>query len=203
METETKKKKIIIIALIIIGAILVAGSGFYFLGKDKPVEEKIPENNDQQSQSKIVTDDFDVVLPAGWEKIQPMMGTLAMANKADEKLNDPPAEKINFKTYFAISYDTSEVENLSEYMEMAKQQVLQNIPNAIFLNERDMTINERPAHVVESELSQQGVDFKVLMVIIAGEGDDIWGISFNTVESKWEEYEGEFFDIVESFNLKK
>lgn len=36
---------------------------------------------------------------------------------------------------------------------------------------------------------QRGINFKVLMVVAAGEGEDIWTISFN--------------DIAGSFSLKK
>jgi len=52
------------------------------------------------------------------------------------------------------------------------------------------------------EIAQQGVDFKVLMFLIKGGGDDIWLISFNTAQGYWSEYQNLFQEIAASFEIK-
>ncbi|PIR70235.1 MAG: hypothetical protein COU46_02585 [Candidatus Niyogibacteria bacterium CG10_big_fil_rev_8_21_14_0_10_42_19] len=237
------KNKTIIIVLIILGIILAALIGFYFIKQNKltinppkdaaqenpsnvpanktmesPTQNKVPEENQvktgagiednkqtsiDQSQSKLVTNDFEVVLPAGWQQTAPAIGASAMAVKINEQINDPAAQKINFKSYFAVSYDTLQGKSMSEYVQTVKSGLQQAISNAVFTKEQDMTINGRSAHAIEMELAQQGVNFKILMVIVKGQGDDVWVMSFNTTKSSWEEYKETFYSIVNGFSLKK
>ena len=161
------------------------------------------QTNTEQSQSKLVTDDFDINLPAGWRQTAPAMGASAMAVNANEHIDDPAAQKINFKSYFAVSYDTLQGKNMSEYAQTVKSGLQQAISNAVFTKEQDMTINGRSARAMEVELTQQGVNFTILMVIVKGQGDDVWVMSFNTTKSSWEGYKETFYDIANSFSLKK
>jgi len=64
-------------------------------------------------------------------------------------------------------------------------------------------INSRTARAIEADLTQQGVNFKILIVAVKGEGDDVWVISFNTLQSSWMAYQETFSDIANSFKLKK
>ena len=219
------KNKIIIITLIVLVIILAVLTSFYFVRLNKPsinspkntIQQAPVENqgetgsgaglnnqtNIEQLQNKLVTDDFEVALPAGWEKTAPVMGASAMAVNADERLNDPAAQKINFKSYFAVSYDMLQGKSLSEYLQTVKNQLLQTISNVVFANEKDIMINNRSARAIEAELIQQGVNYKILMVVVAGKGDDVWVISFNTIKSNWDEYKETFSNIAKSFSLKK
>ena len=161
------------------------------------------QTNTEQSQSKLVTDDFDINLPAGWRQTAPAMGASAMAVNVNEHIDDPAAQKINFKSYFAVSYDTLQGKSMSEYEQIVKSGLQQTISNVVFTKEQDMTINGKSAHAIEAELTQQGVNFKILMVIIKGQGDDVWVMSFNTTKSSWEGYKETFYGVANSFNLKK
>jgi len=208
------KNKIAIIVLSIAIIAIVGGIGFYFIQKNKApidsVENTAPSSqtgtnnqvNSEQSQNKLVTDDFEISLPEGWQKTTPAIGASAMAVKADEQLNDPAAQKINFKSYFAVSYDTLQGKSLSEYLQVVKGQLQQTVPGVVFAQEHDTTINGKAARAFEANLTQQGVNFKILMVAIKGIGDDVWVISFNTLQSTWTEYQETFSDIANSFNLK-
>ncbi|MFA5098727.1 MAG: hypothetical protein WC461_00710 [Candidatus Paceibacterota bacterium] len=200
------KNKIIVIVLIIVIAVAAVLTSFYFI-KQKKTLTNFPENIGQQApvenQNKLVADDFDIVLPAGWKKTEPAIGTLAMAVNANEQLNDPAAQKINFRSYFAVSYDTLQGKSMAGYMQTIKDSLLQTVSSAVFANEQDVNINGRAVRAVEVELTQQGVDFKILMVAIRGEGDDVWVISFNTIKSSWDGHRETFSNIVRSFNLKK
>ena len=53
------------------------------------------------------------------------------------------------------------------------------------------------------EISQENINFKVLMVLITGDYDDIWVVSFNTLESMWNGYKDAFYNSAESFVVKK
>ena len=209
------KNKIVIIIIIIVAAVMATAVGFYFTQKNKssanPVGNTTPagqfETNDQtnseQPQNKLITDDFEIILPEGWRQTAPAIGSSAMAVNADEQLNDPAAQKINFKSYFAVSYDMLQGKSLSEYLQTVKNQLSQTISNVVFANERDIMINGRSARAIEAELTQQGVNYKILMVVVTGKGDDVWVMSFNTIKSSWDGYKETFSDVAKSFSLKK
>ena len=208
------KNKIAIVSLIVVVIAVAAIIGFYFSKQNKqstgPAENAALPNqtkannpiNSEQLQNKLVTDDFEINLPAGWQKTTPPIGTSAMAVKANEQLNDPVAQKINFRSYFAVSYDTTQGKSLSEYMQTVKNQLQQTIPGVVFTQEHDTTINGKAARAFEADLNQQGVNFKILMVAIKGSGNDVWVISFNTLQSIWAEYQETFSNIANSFKLK-
>jgi len=208
------RNKIAIIVSIIVIVAIAAVIGFYFIQKNKAPASLIENNmplrqsgaNDQisseQSQNKLITDDFEINLPEGWRKTAPAMGSSAMAVNADEQLNDPAAQKINFRSYFAVSYDTLQGESLNEYLQGVKSQLQQTISGVVFAQEHDTTINGKAARAFEASFIQQGVNFKILMVAVKGTGDDVWIISFNTLQSAWAEYQKTFSDIAGSFSLK-
>lgn len=164
------------------------------------------ENNQaktEQSQNKLATDDFSINLPIGWKQTAPAMGASAMAINANENVSDSAAQKINFKSYFAVSYDTLQNKSMSEYLQTVKSGLQRAIQDTVFTKEQNMTMGGKPAHAIEIELTQQGVNFKILMVVIAGQGKDIWVISFNTTKSSWDGYKEMFYSTANSFNLKK
>lgn len=161
------------------------------------------QTNTEQPQNKIITDDFSINLTTGWKQTAPAMGASAMAVNTDEYINDPAAQKINFKSYFAVSYDTLQGKSINDYLQTVKNGLSQAISNVVFTKEQDMTINGSSAHAIEAELTQQGVNFKILMVVVAGQGEDVWVISFNTTKSSWDGYKETFYSIADSFSLKK
>jgi len=208
------KNKIVIIVLIIVIVVIAVATGFYFSRQNKQstspagnaaLPSQTGENNQtngEQPQNKLVTDDFEINLPAGWQKTAPAIGSSAMAVKINEQLSDPVAQKINFRSYFAVSYDTAQGKSLNEYMQTVKSQLQQAISGIIFAQEHDTTINGKAARAFEADFNQQGVNFKILMVAIDGVGDDVWVISFNTLQSTWAEYRDSFSNIASSFSLK-
>ncbi|MFH0712350.1 MAG: hypothetical protein V2A55_00605 [Candidatus Jorgensenbacteria bacterium] len=203
------KNKAVISVVVIVVVALALAIGFYFLKQDKPVPEGTPavEQNQipsgSETSGKLITGDFSINLPAGWRQAAPpFVGVSAMAVNADEIINDPAAEKINFKSYLAVSYDTLQGKSMSEYLQTVKDELQKMISGVVFVNEQDTTINSRSARAMEVELTQQGIDFKILMVAIKGEGEDVWVMSFNTIKSSWDENKEAFSDIAKSFSLK-
>lgn len=202
----------VVFVLVAIGAV---GAAFYFSGQDRPSADSIENSampdrtaDDRaagdrgQSEGKLVTDDFEIIVPAGWRSTAPAIGSSATVIKADEQLDDPAAEKINFRSYFAVSYDLAQEKTLSEYTEAVRDQLRQLIPGIVFAGERDLVINGRAARAFEADFVQQGADFKILMVAVGGSGDDVWVVSFNTLQSLWDEYRETISEIAESFKLK-
>jgi len=183
------KNKIAIIVLIIVVVAVAAGISFYFIQKNKApansVENITPpsqsevnnQTNSEQSQSKLVTDDFEISLPEGWRETAPAMGASAMAVNADEQLTDPRLKRLISEVILLVSYDTLQGKSLSEYLQSVKSQLQQTISGVIFAQEHDTTINGKPARAFEASFTQQGVNFKILMVAVKGAGDDVWVMS--------------------------
>ncbi len=206
------KNKTIVFILVALGILLVVVVGVYFVRQNKPAINS-SENTAQQTpgntpvkesgQGVLATDDFSINLPAGWNQTAPAIGSSAMAVNVNEQINDPAAQKINFKSYFAVSYDKPQGKSINEYSQIVKNGLQQAISSVVFTKEQDMMINVRSAHAIEAELTQQGVNFKILMVVVKGQGDDVWVISFNTTKDSWDGYKGTFYSIANSFSLKK
>lgn len=195
------KNKILLAIALVIG---VSVCVFYYSNQNKAPEDNIIEENITQEEGKIVTDDFEMNIPEGWESVPDLsMGTSAMAVNKNEKNNDS-AEAINFKSYMAVSHENLDGKNLEAYMQDIKNALNQLITEKIsFGNENDVIVNDRNAKALDLEMTQQGVDFKVLIVAIEGDNDDVWAISFNTAKDNWSLYEEEFASAVKSFNIKK
>lgn len=212
-KISMQPKTTIIISIIII-IIIAAAGGFYLYKQGKfggfvnDVKNKNNDSADNQKnngvpQSKIITDDFSIDLPEGWTQAQPPMGTSAMAVNTAEVDNDPAVKKINFRSYFAVSYDQTQGKSLIEYAQKVKNELSQATAGVIFNNEQDIIINNKPARAFDAELTQQGINFKVLVVLILGNGEDIWAISFSATKANWAKYEKTFSEIANSFVLKQ
>jgi hypothetical protein len=194
-------KNKITIALIVLIVVLM-GVGYYFkqsgaLGGSR---NNVPTNAEE---NKLVTDDFEINLPQGWIKTEPTMGASAMAVKENEEFDNPAVNDINFKSYLAVSHEVVPGKSLADYMTAVKNGLAQLVPEVSFGEEKDVTINGREARAMELEMAQQGVKFKVLIVAIKGDNDDVWTISFNTTEDSWDKYKETFSNVSNSFNLKK
>jgi len=189
-----------ILLLVIVYFVFWNKNNFYMANttetQDKSVQDK------DVSQNKLVTDDFEITLTDGWIKTQASAGTLAMAVATDENTLDSGAKKINFRSYLAVSRDTFSGDSLIEYMQTVKDALLATAPNAVFYNENELQIKNRKAYAMEVEINQQEVNFKVLIVAVKGDGDDVWVMSFNTTKLDWEKYSQNFSDMANSFFVK-
>jgi hypothetical protein len=171
---------------------------------ETPEENQEKTNNTIAGNNKLATDDFSMDLPAGWKGVpNTMAGVAAMAANLNEVINDPAAQKINFKSYLSVSTEPIAGLTMQEYMQAIKAEIQKSVPGAAFANENDLTINEQPARAIEINMAQQGADFKILMVAIQGNKDDVWVLSYNTVKSSWDGYLESFAASAKSFVLKK
>ncbi|MEW5805375.1 MAG: hypothetical protein AB1721_01440 [Patescibacteria group bacterium] len=169
-------------------------------------KSSLPESQNQVEEKNqeimLVKNGFSVLIPDGWKETGAPAGVSAMVSYVDEQIADPAVKKINFKTYYSVQYDVLQGQALVEYAGIVKNQLGQVIPEISFQSQEAIKINNYEAYTLEAELNQQGVDFKVLMIIIKGNQDDVWTIAFNTPKSKWQEYQDLFQSIAKSFEVK-
>lgn len=192
------KKNILIIIIAII--VVLAGALCYSFEKGLI---SIPQMGQKAEQAKLVNDDFEMTLPSGWKQSQESMGAIAMANNPDEKIDDPAAEKIGFKSYLAVSYDGLAERDMSGYMNDMKSELSRLIANISLGEEKDLTVNGRPAKSIELEMDKEGAMIKAMIVAVEGKNKDVWMISFDTTKNSWEKYKQSFLDSVNTFTLKK
>lgn len=197
------EKKNIIIGLVILALAL---GGIYFIQQNEQKNVAPEEGTEQQQEeefSSLVKDDFSINIPQGWQETTAATGVLAMVVNANEESDDPVAQELGFRSYYAVSTDAAGGQEMDSYREAVKDGLEQSISGIIFTNEEQITINGREGYALEAELTQQDIDFKVLVVMISGEGDDVWVLSFNTVKVSWDKYSGLFYDIANSFVLNQ
>lgn len=162
------------------------------------------EINNTGEKNKLVTGDFSMDLPEGWKGVpNTLTEVTAMAANVNEDINDSAAKTINFKSYLAVSSDLLGGKTMNEYMVSLKNELQAAVPDIVFINENSLTISEKPSRAIEAEMIQQGVNFKVLIIAIQGNDDDVWVLSYNTVKSRWDGYAEAFAASAKSFILKK
>ena len=193
------KNKILFSVIII----LVAAVGIYFLDQKKPASPGEENNQQTEEPQKIVTEEFSMDVVRGWRQVEPPAEFSAMAANQGEVIEDPKAQEINFKSYFALSHRDLQEQSSEEFFQEIKEGLQQSIPGIVFTLEQNEVINENPAQILEAEFNQQEVDFKVLIAVIEGDADDVWTMSFNTLKSSWDKYRDLFYESAQSFVVKK
>lgn len=202
---------ILTIALLLLAAV---GAGIYYFVQIKSPSDPAEKNQAQtQSQPPLSTkpaenkyegQDFSIIIPEGWDRSQqPLPGTLLTLYKnKEDHTGDPNAQKINFKSYMAISFDRTQGKTRSQILDMIKQSLLQLSPNAKINTFPSETVDNQTADLVEISLAQQDVNFKVLVAVIVKE-DKYFTLSANTTERKWASYKEEFYKALKSMVLKE
>jgi hypothetical protein len=187
-----KKKYILVfLAVVVLGAL----SWLYF------------KNNNGIGQEEIVsglseTDEFSIIMPEGWQKSETLpAGVKFMALDPSEKGLSQTAKDLGFRTYFTVTTDVATDLPKDEYMQLVKDEILKLDANASFFNEKQLEVNGLETKSMEIEMSQQGIDFKVLMTFMWSD-EGIWGIGFNTTQEQWLGYQQLLTDLVNSFKLK-
>lgn len=150
----------------------------------------------------FATDDFSLAYPADWRQVPAMTGVSAMIVKGNENITDPEAKKMNFQSYLAVSYDSAEGKTKEQIVEYLKNELRSVIPEAVFSRENFLTLNRRDAYATEMTFRQSGLDFHVLIVTVWGKENDLWVLSFNTLEELWQNYVGEFEEMTQAFVVK-
>jgi len=193
------KNKILIIVGVVLLIVVVGGLWFYF-GKTG-----VPANTEKELEGNmLVKDGFSIILPKGWMESQGTAeGITALAFDPNEQIAEEAAKKISFASYLSIGQDAPQEKSMSDYVTYTKEELKKALGAVEFTNEQALTINSKDAYAIEMELSQEEINFKVLMVLIKGDYDDVWVVSFNTLKSMWNGYKDAFYNSAESFVVKK
>ena len=146
---------------------------------------------------------FSLEAPANWKESPALMpGISLMMVNSTETSERSEVKKINFKSYFSISYATLDGKTLDEYTISLKDKLTRMVAGITFQDLEPTIIDGRPAKVFNANLTQQGVDFKLLMFVAEGKDKDVWMISFNTLATSLSEYQDLFFKMATSFRVK-
>ena len=189
-----------ILVYILVGLVVVgAAAGIYFMSQQKS-DSQLPKA--EENNNPLATDEFSIMMPEGWLQAEAIEGISAMAVNAQEETVEPKAQEIGFKTYFAITKDTLQGKTMAEYLQMFKDEVAKIDTAAVFMQENEVVINGREARAVEIKMVQEGLNFRVLVMIVRGENEDLWTVTFNTLESNWSNYQETFSEVAQSFQLK-
>ncbi|MFH1582169.1 MAG: hypothetical protein ABIA08_00165 [bacterium] len=206
--------KTIIYITVIIVVILVVTGYFLWNNQKSPAEEiNQEEGTGQENQEEktepeeielivFAKDEFEMKTPSAWQELTPPEGIKVMLTYLSEEQIDPEKEKSGFRTYLAITFDDREGKSSEEFIQYVKEILTDALPFIEFTKEESVIINGRTANVIEALVSQEGYNFKTLLVIINGEGEDVWTLSFNTSEVRWEDSKDLFYQIANSFKLK-
>lgn len=206
------KKSLIVSGIIII---IAAGFGFYFFTLNKNQNKDVVREKNSRMEAErqpeanklseeihpYVGDDFTIVPPNGWAQTHIPTTLVSFQNNKETHPKGGAAEKINFKSYIAVSFDNTNGKSLDETVELVKQQIKAVAPAIIFNSITEGLIDKEPAKFIEAGLSMQDVDFKI-MVAVALKGDKYFTVSNNTTAEKWQEYRDIFYAAANSFKFK-
>lgn len=202
-------KKIIIVIIMLVVFVVGLGIGFYLGRTTEIFSAALPfpfiKDKGQESAAEetiLEKDEFSTLLPEGWSEENAPAGTAFMAIDNQTKVNDPNAKRINFKPYYAVTYDTLGERTREGYVEYTKQAFLDIDPDVSFTLEDNQTGEDYDAYFMEVEITQQNVDYKVL-IVLNNKDQDIWALSFNTTKDNWVDSKDLFYQIAESFKIKK
>jgi len=190
------QNKNIIIAVVIILILAGIGLAFYFFqGRE------VDEPNREVEKNILSKEYFSIEIPEGWEETRGIPGISAMIANLDEENEDPEVIKMGFKSYFAVAYESASDRTMEEFIEYIKDQLLKGGVGIEIISEKNITIDSREAYLMQGEVEQQGADFKAFIVIVKGDGDDMWLVTFNTALNGSERYKDLFEETIYSFKV--
>lgn len=201
------KDKVLLIIIIIFALAIGVGIGIYFSGGDKDGDkdkgsESIYGPEAKEEGTRLEREDFSIDMPKGWAEMGAPTGVSAMVVYTSEEITDPAAQKINFRSYFSVVYDTLGEKTMEEYIQYTKDVLPQSIPDIVMTHEEKGIIDNQDAYFIEAEFNQRDIDFKILLSFIKGKEQDVWIISFSTAVSNWDSYKDLFYQIAKSFKVK-
>lgn len=188
-------KKTLIISIILIA--LLAGLLIIYFLIIKP-----SANNSKGIPKDVMENEFfSVKLLDGWVQVQPISGAYVMAIKDREQLNNATAKELGFASYYSVVGDTYVETSIQDYLNKVKASLEQNFTGIALFDKESHKTENGETYFIESQFSQQGINLKSLLAINI-KNENVWIVSFNTLDEKWDEYQGLFYEIADSFEIK-
>lgn len=212
MSQSSSRSKITLVLSVVIALVLGIVIGSFIPKIEASIQAKKEAQllaqkqaavEEQLKQDRVLTkDEFSVKMPAGWAEVPAMPSTSATVMFVKEVVKNEALQKINFKSYYAVTYDTLNKRGLAGYVTYLKGTLQKLLLGIKFVSDKTEKIGGLEARVMEAEVTQKGADFKVLIVVIKGANDDVWTVSFNTGKDTWDSYKDSFYSIARGFQLK-
>jgi len=95
-----------------------------------------------------------------------------MVVNTGETNDDENVKKINFRSYYAIAYVTTE-KSLNDYLSEYEAEVKNAVSGTTIENVNDGMVNGYTAKFLELNIKQQNIDFKTFVALIKGDGKDV------------------------------
>ena len=192
------KNKILVIIVIVVVLAAGIGIGIYLLGGEK---EPTDGSEAGGGESVLEKNDFSIMMPKDWAETAAPTGVSAMVVNVNEEVTEPEAQRINFKTYYTVVYDTLNQRSREEYFQGMAASLNQAVPGFVVVREGEEKIDNQDAYFVEAEFNQRDIDFKILLVVFMGEGESVWIVTFNGLKSAWDDYKDSFYQVARSFKV--
>ncbi|HPR91214.1 MAG TPA: hypothetical protein PK547_00530 [Candidatus Paceibacterota bacterium] len=184
---------ILSVALISLGAVVAY----------KVFNDKILSSTSFSRQGGIDTNYFRLKLPPGWETQEPAPEPfLLKATYVKNGSQDPLARKINYRTNLSIAHETLEGETLATYASLLEAKIKSLQDKTIIRSESQTIFNNNSAYLIDAETKDNNIELKNIIVVIQGERDDAWVISLNTTKLDWDNMAFQFYEVLNSFQLK-
>jgi hypothetical protein len=173
--------------------------------QEQGTEQENQTDNTESEEVELTVfakDEFEMQTPLAWKELPAPEGIKVLLTNSGEEQIDPEKERSGFKTYLAVTKDVDQGKTEEEFVDYIKNILIDSLPEIEFVDEKTMEINGYNATALEALITQEGYNFRTLLVIIKGEGEDVWTLSFNTAEIRWESSRDLFYQVVNSFKLK-
>lgn len=148
-----------------------------------------------------IGDGFTLLQLPGWIQGH-LSGTLvSFHNEREQQPAGSAAAAINFQSYIAVSFDTTNGRSPAEVYQRTIDDIISTIDGVNIFDTDDETVNGLTATFTAMEFVQQDVEYTV-MVAVYDAGDRYYVVSFNTTSELWIEYKDSFYEVARSFMLK-
>ena len=200
------KKSSTLVIFLIIGFIFLI-SGIFIISsliKNLPLinfSKEIPwlESFSSLQKSEYLTKaDFKILVPPGWKEVINIPKVLALVVKDDIQ----EGSGNQFQSYYAVTHEFLKDEKFDNYLLKIKDELFSLKPEAKLETEGYRQFNDKNFYTLEISFNENTNKIKGLIVLIPGKNNDLWAITFNTLETNWDKYQALFDQIVASFSLE-
>jgi hypothetical protein len=191
-----KKLLIILVSVILISFGAVATYKIF----DGSITASIPLSR----QGQIITNDFQLSLPFGWETEEPAPENFVLkAIYKQNESNDYSARRIGYKTNLYIAQEELNGKTVVEYIEVLKENIKKIKGEILFHSENETSFNNNKAYLIDVESKENNIEFKSILGVIQGQDGEVWVMSFNTPKLDWDILAPQFYGVLDSFKIRE
>jgi hypothetical protein len=141
---------------------------------------------------------FEITPPEGWMESGVMEGS-RFVTFVDSQGDTEPGIEV-FHAYISVSSDSTDGLSFSEYMENAKENAKEFIPDLEYLTEDEIEVDGLPGEMVVTRLEEGEVEV-VKMQILLSRNDAVYIVTGTSLASAWDKNEKIIRDSLLSFSF--